>query len=143
MALTAQEFAQLKLHWGLVIQAIHAGIDEIPKGDGETIAELLSTWRGGYSKPSEAQIEAALIDTVLPDVAAIEQDQADQAAATSDIKARFLASALANKSPDEIYTLMQGQVDGWSSLAEAQSDLRAWLPLMAAAIAWLVLQERN
>lgn len=55
---------------------------------------------------------------------------------TSDVRARFLNSPLANRTPQEIYTLMQGQIDGWATLADAKTDLRDWLPLMAAAIAF-------
>lgn len=141
MALTAQQFLQLKAHWSLVIQAIYAGIDEIPDGGGDTIASKLSTWRNALPKPTEIDIEDALLNTVLPAVQAEQQAAQETATNNADVRARFLASALANKSPDEIYTLMQGQIDGWASLAEAKTDLRAWLPLMAAAIAWLVLKE--
>jgi len=58
--------------------------------------------------------------------------------ARADIDARFLLSQLANKTPQEIYTLMQNRMDSWASLADARADLREWLPLMAAIIAWKV-----
>ena len=60
-----------------------------------------------------------------------------------DIRARFLASAISKKTPAEIYTLIQGRIDGWSNLTAAKADLRAWLPFMAAAIAWLVMEQRD
>jgi len=56
-----------------------------------------------------------------------------------DAEARFLLSQLANKTPQEIYTQMQGRMDNWSSLADAKSDLREWLPLIAAVIALKVI----
>ena len=56
-----------------------------------------------------------------------------------DARARFLLSQLANKTPQEIYTQMQGRMDNWSSLADARDDLREWLPLIAAVIAWKVI----
>ena len=56
-----------------------------------------------------------------------------------DARARFLLSQLANKTPQEIYTQMQGRMDNWSSLADARDDLREWLPLIAAIIAWKVI----
>ena len=56
-----------------------------------------------------------------------------------DARARFLLSQLANKTPEQIYTQMQGRMDNWSSLANAKSDLREWLPLIAAVIAWKVI----
>ena len=56
-------------------------------------------------------------------------------------KQAFVDSPLANKDPVEIYTLMQGEIDGWSSLADARGDLRKWLPLLAAVIAWKVVDQ--
>ena len=56
-----------------------------------------------------------------------------------DVRARFLLSQLANKPPEEIYVLMQDRMDGWQNLSQAKSDLREWLPLMAAVIAWKVI----
>ena len=54
----------------------------------------------------------------------------------ADVISRFQAHPLSGKTPNEIYTLMQTAIDGWGSLAEAKADLREWLPLMAALLAW-------
>jgi len=70
--------------------------------------------------------------------AAIENARIEAQNAKADIDARFLLSQLANKTPQEIYTLMQNRMDSWTSLADARADLREWLPLMAAIIAWKV-----
>ena len=56
-----------------------------------------------------------------------------------DARARFLLSQLVDKTPEEIYVLMQDRMDGWQNLGQAKSDLREWLPLMAAVIAWKVI----
>ena len=56
-----------------------------------------------------------------------------------EAEARFLLSQLADKTPEEIYVLMQDRMDGWQNLSQAKSDLREWLPLMAAVIAWKVI----
>ena len=56
-----------------------------------------------------------------------------------DARARFLLSQLADKTPEEIYTLMQDRMDSWTMLADARGDLREWLPLLAAVIAWKVI----
>ena len=56
-----------------------------------------------------------------------------------DARVRFLLSQLANKTPEEIYTLMQSRMDGWQNLSQVRTDLREWLPLMAAVIAWKVI----
>jgi hypothetical protein len=58
------------------------------------------------------------------------------AAHQADVQTRFDGSWLQGKTPGEIYTLMQERMDGWTSLADAKADLRVWLPLMAAAVAW-------
>jgi len=55
------------------------------------------------------------------------------------VRAQFLLSQLADKTPQEIYTQMQGRMDNWTSLADARDDLREWLPLIAAVIAWKVI----
>ena len=56
-----------------------------------------------------------------------------------DARARFLLSQLADKAPEEIYTLMQNRMDSWSNLGQAKGDLREWLPLIVAVIAWKVI----
>ena len=58
-----------------------------------------------------------------------------------DARARFLLSQLANKTPQEIYTQMQGEIDSWKTIANAKADLREWLPLMVAVIAKMVVEE--
>lgn len=63
-------------------------------------------------------------------------------AEVSDVNARFVLSALNNRTPEQIYTLMQNRIDGWGNLAQAKADLREWLPLMAALIA-VKLQKRE
>lgn len=71
-------------------------------------------------------------------VTAEQQRRIDTAINESDIDTRFDASTIKNKTPAQIYTFIENQIDGWVNLADAQSDLREWLPLMAAAIAWKV-----
>lgn len=53
-----------------------------------------------------------------------------------DARARFLLSQLADKTPEQIFTQMQGRMDSWTSLTDAKSDLREWLPLFGALLAW-------
>ena len=86
MALTAQEFTQLQEHWPLVIQTIHPTIDDIPKGQGDTIADLLATWRGALPKPSVAEVEDVLLNTVLPLVQAEQQAEADAVTEKAEIR---------------------------------------------------------
>jgi creatinine amidohydrolase/Fe(II)-dependent formamide hydrolase-like protein len=63
--------------------------------------------------------------------------------AQADIRARWLASTIHGKDPTQIYTAVQGAIDGWTSLAAAKADLRVWLPLAIAALAWEVMKNEQ
>lgn len=58
-----------------------------------------------------------------------------------DVVTRYLNSNLASKTPAQIYTLLQGQVDGWASLADAKAGLREILPLVGA-VCQIYLREK-
>lgn len=62
-------------------------------------------------------------------------------AAQANVKAKWVASAIKGKTPDEIYTYLQGRINGWGSLNAAKADLAVWLPLMAAVLAWAVMED--
>lgn len=61
----------------------------------------------------------------------------------NNVRQRILASPLANRTPAQIYTLVQNRVDGWASLTAAKADLREWLPLLLAEIAIRVQNDGN
>jgi hypothetical protein len=63
-----------------------------------------------------------------------QQEAAAIAVDGEDVIARYLASPMAAKTPAQIYTLVQGEIDAWATLADAKADLRVWLPLMAAGV---------
>ena len=84
---------------------------------------------------NEGEIQA-VIDAHNPNALSVgEIKQAHR----EDARARFLLSQLGDKTPEEIYVLMQDKIDNWSNLPQAKSDLREWLPLIAAVIAWKVI----
>jgi len=56
----------------------------------------------------------------------------------ADVTTHFDASVLKNKTPQQIFDSVQTSIDGWAQLADAQADLRDWLPLAFAIIAWKV-----
>jgi hypothetical protein len=60
-----------------------------------------------------------------------------------DVRARFLNSAIAKKTPQEIYAMMQNKIDSWTLLSQVKADLREWLPLTIAVIAWMLIGEEN
>lgn len=128
MALTAQQFQQLKTHWPLVIQAIHPGITEIPKGQGDTVAELLSTWRGAFPVPTAIEVEDALVNTVLPNIDA--QNAALQAAEAERVNVR---AAQAQNAIDTL-TANIATLDGTPTNAEVVAILRQTLVYQRAII---------
>ncbi len=67
-----------------------------------------------------------------------QQEQIDIRLNNIDIRDRILSSGLRDKSPSQIYTQLESQIDAWASLSEAKVDLKTWLPLMAAAIVWML-----
>jgi len=67
-----------------------------------------------------------------------QQERIDIGLNSVDIKARILSSGLKDKTPAQIYTQLENQIDGWASLTDAKVDLKVWLPLMAAAIVWML-----
>jgi len=97
--------------------------------DGNTIVEFQFNEDATLE---EIQSIASIFGVNLPQV------EIDSKTNQLDVETRFNLSQLANKTPQEIYTLMQSAMDSWSTLADARSDLRIWLPLMAAIIAWKV-----
>lgn len=142
MALSSEQFQQLLGNWGAVIVAIYPDIDEIPRGAADDIPSLLSTWRSKtFAKPTTEQIEDALLNTVLPALEAEQQAKQVKQESLQDVLKRLSDSPLADKTPAEIYTIMQGQIDGWGTLAQAKADLRVWLPLIVATLFWLVRRK--
>jgi hypothetical protein len=54
---------------------------------------------------------------------------------------RLNASELSNKTPQEIYDIVQARIDSWTSLAEAKADFREWMPLIFAGMMWMVKRD--
>ena len=109
-------------------------------GDGmnDTYASI-GEWRDPETiKPTEQECLDEW-DIYLVEKAALDAEEAATEANQADAEARFLLSQLANKTPQEIYTLMQARMDSWSNLGQAKADLREWLPLLSAIIAWKVI----
>ena len=94
------------------------------------------------ASPFDVDAAIAIAEAHNPnDLSTDEQAAQTVAAHKADVKARYLVHALKNKTPTQIYTYIEGQIDGWTSLADAQTDLHAWLPLIGAAIAWAVMED--
>jgi hypothetical protein len=53
----------------------------------------------------------------------------------------YRLATFADRSPQQITSYFEGQIDGWTSLAEAKADLRVWLPLFAQVLTYLVVEE--
>jgi hypothetical protein len=61
----------------------------------------------------------------------------------TDAQTRWDASAIHGKTPAQIYSAMQAEMDSWTTLANARASLRVWLPAMAAAIAYIAKAEKG
>ena len=121
----------------------------VPIDDGqECLLYLAGTDNGVRMEWPDHILSAEQMDAIVaahdPDaLTAVEIERARAIANQSDVRDRWNLAALKDKTPAELYTLMQGRMDAWSNLAAAKADLREWLPLMAAAIAWMVIEERK
>jgi hypothetical protein len=91
------------------------------------------------SAPAATEPQLLLVPGVVAAHTGIDTDQL----ALDDIRARWLVSAIHGKTPAQIYTTMQGAIDGWASLAAAKADLRVWLPLLTAALAWTIFKDEQ
>ncbi len=67
-----------------------------------------------------------------------QQEEMDAASNIINVKDRLLSSGLRDKTPAQIYAQLENQIDTWASLSEAKTDFKIWLPLMAAAIVWML-----
>lgn len=65
---------------------------------------------------------------------------AEQAAMLQFVAA-WRGGALIGKTPAQIYQVLGAQINGWASLADAKADLRDWLPLIGAALWYLLRGE--
>lgn len=62
----------------------------------------------------------------------------------TDANSRWNAiSQFKGKTPTEIYTYLQGQIDGWNGVADIKAGLRVWLPLIISILAWRLLRDLN
>ncbi len=91
---------------------------------------------------SISSAEEALIATVVVSheplgLTQSQQDEEDRVINTVDIRGRLDASGLRDKTPQQIYTQLQNQIDAWTTIGDEKADLREWLPLLAAAVVWL------
>lgn len=67
---------------------------------------------------------------------------AQDAANLTDVNGRWLVSQFHGKTPAQIFTQIQSDVDGWTTLAQAKASLRVLLPTLAAAIAATAMKDQ-
>jgi hypothetical protein len=111
------------------VRQVGASTSDIP---GDVVQDVIIDFR-----PEATQAQRDLAAAIK---AAHDPTDTDKLNA-GDVKARWRASAIAGKTPAEIYTQMQTRIDGWGSLTAAKADLREWLPLLAAALAWTAMED--
>jgi hypothetical protein len=113
-----------------------------------TGTERASSWNAFMYGSEVVQVhfktppDQAAMTAVANLVAAHDPTDTD-AVALSDVHEHWQSSPLHNKTPQQIFTAMQNQIDGWTSLAQAKADLRVWLPQIVASLAWSVFKEQH
>ena len=119
-------------------------VDEILQATGIDMTDRYSyippdtiTAFGADIDTAQAEIQA-IIDTHVPDYSYFAYDLVRQN--KQDVIARLNLTNLAGMTPAEIYTIVESRIDGWTSLADAKTDFHEWMPLLFAAIYWLVKQ---
>lgn len=100
-------------------------------------------WRDPIiTKPTAEECQAAW------DAWVVQEEAKEEAAAVLNTNAAavisdFGASVLAGKTPAQIAAYFANEINAWASLADAKTDLLNWLPKMAAAIAWVVIEKEK
>lgn len=91
---------------------------------------------------ADMNVAIQLAETWDFDTKTVEELTADELSGDfADVLTRYANSNLAHKTPQQIYDLVQGQIDGWTTLAAAKAGLRTLLPLIAAGVQ-LYLRDR-
>ena len=145
-----------------MIELSISGVDfcNLPQLESELVAEIASDLILVTYEPASLTVTIRLnrnemdgdyernlrrIVTEHNGVLALLKEAADVAlqAEVSDVNARFALSVLSNKTPQQIYTAVQNQVDSWGTLAQARAGLRELLPLLAAILAVKVQKRDN
>jgi hypothetical protein len=124
----------------------HQLADEVRIATGIDVVERYSYYAvdnqveiNGADIEAQAALIQSTIDAHVPDPLYFSEDR--RQAHIQTIIDNFNLHSLKGKTPAQIYTMMQNAMDSWTSLADARSDLREWLPLMAAAISWIVIHQ--
>lgn len=112
----------------------------LENGGPDTIGVVL-TDDATTSQIETAESSCANHDGTQPSLA--QQKTTSDAVSEGNIRNQWQSSALHNKTPQQIFTTMQNQIDGWTSLTQAKADLRVLLPLLFAAIGWTVFREQQ
>jgi len=123
------------------VLAAPAGITAFPLAVGVAIFKLmveqLPGWAGDWRM---VQLDEEGLPTAYTPRPLTEDEQRGES--LRDALDRWALGALKDKTPAQIYSLVQGRIDGWASLADARTDLREWLPLLAVGLVWLAVQDQ-
>lgn len=128
------------IDWRLVLGRLRPTSEYHWLGDGMSDSYAsIGEWRDPETtKPTEQECLDEW-DVYVAEKAIADAEEAQTEANSADAHARFLLSQLADKSPQEIYDLLQGHIDDISTLAQAKAFLREIIPLMAAILACKVV----
>lgn len=133
LQLTAPGRVNLALLHEELTAVLGASFGGLLTGDDEVRAVLLVT------TDEDAEALRPVCQDVLgahdPDAKSAEQQ------AYEDFLTTWNQGMLVGKTPKQIYQGITAQINGWTSLADAKADLRDWLPLIGAALWYLLRGE--
>lgn len=98
--------------------------------------QVILEWRGPGDEPTQQELDDAWVIVsarIAAEEALEDEEQTNKRQVINAIK-----SLLENKTPAEIYTMEQANIDNISSLAEAKAFLRSRIPLIEALLAWTI-----
>jgi len=129
------QFALKLINIELLHEQIAVIVPPLQFGGVSTDESFIRIFVGG--EVDEVAIAAAVADHDPVSKTQGQQDEEDKVTYTVDVRSRLDMAGLRDKTPAQIYTQLQNQIDAWADLADAKSDFREWLPLLAAAVVWL------
>ena len=110
---------------GVIAKYVSGGVEiTLSEAEQVTVSNVMSTH--DPAQLTEAQSNGAFISTETP---------VSEASALSDL------SAFKGKTYAEIKATVQGEVDGWATLADAKVTMRKWLPIIIAAFIWSAFEQ--
>lgn len=118
------------------LRALSPNVGAVSVARGHVVVQV----REGVTQAVLQSLRDTILSHNADDLTPEQQAALDAEGHRAEVRARFATSVLKDKDPAAIYTALDNQIESWSTLADAKADLKSWLPLLAAAVAWLVVE---